>query len=140
MKQVFRQADLKKWYEGKKDKVKIQGKLTFERIRTKADWPKLNAKAAATRHMAHYALDLAQRYNSGSTHDKRRLVCCQFLVSFYTNCANHGRWFPQEVLDDLSAGVRVLMGCYGNLSREAIRENVRAWKMTPKFHFFVHIC
>ena len=131
---------MKEWYKARKEKVNLQGKLTFERVRTTSDWPKLKAKAAATRHLVHYAVDLCERHNSGSEHDKRRLVCCKFLAYFYTQCATHGRWFPQNVLDRLSTGVRVFMGCYMNLSREAVGKQTRAWKMTPKFHFFVHLC
>ena len=41
-----------------KSMSRVQGKLTVERLRTDGGWPKLKAKAAATRHLVHFALEL----------------------------------------------------------------------------------
>ena len=60
---------------------KVQGKLSIERLRTKNSWPKLKAKAAATRHLAGYALFLCQTF--GSPEDRAILAVCQLLVEFY---------------------------------------------------------
>ena len=38
---------------------KVQGDLTYERIKTSGEWPKLKAKAVATRHLAKFAAKLA---------------------------------------------------------------------------------
>ena len=35
---------------------------------------------------------------------------------------------------------RRLVGIDGNLSKEALNQNTRAWKMVPKFHMFEHVC
>eukprot|EP00959_Pyramimonas_sp_CCMP1952_P097323 2034500-Pyramimonas_sp.AAC.1 len=64
--------DIQKWHEANHQASRIQGKITFERLKTSADWPKLKAKGAATRHLSRYAAELTARYNTGSTHDKRR--------------------------------------------------------------------
>ena len=67
-------ADLKSWYRRSGSSLhKLKGKLTIDRLRSKGGWPKLKAKASATRHMAHYCLDIATRFNDGSVHDRRRL-------------------------------------------------------------------
>ena len=75
-------ADLNTWYStAKKAKTsKLQGKLTLERIRTDGGWPKIKAKAAATRHLSEYALAIAQRYDDGSSHSRSRSAFRQSKV------------------------------------------------------------
>jgi len=53
-------AHMNQWYKDTNPSSKIKGKQTVERLRTQGGWPKLKAKAAPTRHMAAYALHLAQ--------------------------------------------------------------------------------
>ena len=53
--------DLDSWYKKTKCKVKLQGKLTQQRIRAHGQFPKLKSKAAAARHLADYALDVSPR-------------------------------------------------------------------------------
>ena len=67
----------------KKDTSRLRGKLTIERIRTTAEWSKLKAKAACTRHLSVYAYHIAQHFNSGSLHDQRREALCKLLCRFY---------------------------------------------------------
>ena len=61
----------------------MQGKLTVERLRTDGGWPKLKAKAAAIRHLAPFALELAKEHNNGSLHDRRRVALAQRLAECY---------------------------------------------------------
>lgn len=80
------QREIDAWYRGQSKKIKaskVQGRLLYERIKTTSDWPKLKAKAAATRHLSRFALVLAEQHNSGSLHDRRRLAVMQLLVEFY---------------------------------------------------------
>ena len=51
-------AYLNNWYSRNRSRNRIQGKLTMERIKTSAEWPKLKAKGAATRHFAFFCRDL----------------------------------------------------------------------------------
>ena len=53
-------AHMNEWYRSSQPSSRLKGKLTVERVRTSGQWPKLKAKAAATRHLAVYALSLAQ--------------------------------------------------------------------------------
>ena len=64
-------------------KTKMQVALTIERLRTSGAWPKLKANAAATRHLARYALQLVQADCDGSEHDKYVLAVITLLVRFY---------------------------------------------------------
>ena len=63
-------------------KYLLQGKLTLERIRTKASWPKLKSKAAACRSLVPYALELIQTYG-GKEGDGAIIDVCQLLTRFY---------------------------------------------------------
>ena len=74
--------------------------MTAERVRASGDWPKLKAKAAATRHLAEYALNLAQRFARvdsldafTQTHDQMSLAACQLLVEFYALIRNESQTF-----------------------------------------------
>ena len=54
--------ELTTWSNKNKVSSKLQGQLTWDRIKTKSGWPKLKGKAAATCALADFALDLAKRY------------------------------------------------------------------------------
>ena len=78
--------EFKNWYKTQPKEIKsskLQGALTYERIKTSSEWPKLKAKAATTRHMSRFAKYLAEKHDSGSTHDRRRRLAADMLVVFY---------------------------------------------------------
>jgi hypothetical protein len=137
------QADIHEWYktQDKDTKAsKIQGEVTYERIKTSDDWPKLKAKAAATRKLSRHALELCRRYDSGSEHDKRRLAVADLLVRFYDIIETGDVFLSDDAKLELSALGRLLFGTYMALSREALDRKVRSWKPYPKFHLFLHLC
>ena len=107
-----------------------QGKLTFERIKTQKQLPKLKAKAAATRHLTCYAVNLCEIHNSGTLHDRRRLACCKFIARFCEVVARDERWAPTAEREALAEGVRVFMSAYNALAQEALSQGIRNWKMT----------
>ena len=118
---------------------KVQGDLTYERIKTSGDWPKLKAKAAATRHLLKFAAKLASTYNSGNVHDKRRLAVIELLVEFY-NILEHGAPSLTPVEQSHIAFVgKTLLQLYTSLAKQAVAANKRFWKLTPKFHIFIHL-
>ena len=132
--------DLQAWYKATQDKTKVQGKLTYERLKTKGEWPKLKAKAAATRHLAKYAAYLAVLHNDGSTHDRLRKAVCELLCRFYAIIDEEGRFLSDGAKQELPVLGRTLLELYLKLSKEAIVKHKRMWKSVPKFHVFVHIC
>jgi hypothetical protein len=131
--------DLDVWYKANKEAYKIQGPLTLARIKTSGDWPKLKAKAAATRHIMRYALKLAVQHNSGSIHDQRRLAVCQLLVRFYDILDQSGRYLSEEHKAELPMIAQNFMLNYQRLTQEALGMRLRRWKMVQKFHMFVHL-
>ena len=75
---------LKGWYKQTKCEYKLDGALTVERLRaTSASWPKLKAKAAVTRKLALYALEIAAAMSDGTDADERIVDVCRLLVRFY---------------------------------------------------------
>ena len=76
------------WHKKNKTKSKLQGKLTYERLRTTSGWPKLKAKAAATRHLIFFALDLATRHCQD---DIRIIAVVQLMCEFYTLLESQGQ-------------------------------------------------
>jgi hypothetical protein len=131
------------WYKDQSREVrssKIQGSLTFERLRSRNDWPKLKAKAAATRHIARFALKLAHDHNSGSLHDRRRVAVIELLCRFYEIIMGEGMFLSSAAKQELVLLGPVFFQTYVGLSREAVDSRKKAWKFTPKFHLFLHIC
>ena len=134
------QKDLNDWYDQNPGTYKLQGKLNFARIRTTGDWPKLKAKAAATRHIIKYCKILCERYGTDSTHDKRRLALVCLLDEFYTICASEGRYLSDDAKRKLPKLAQSFMQLYRKLSKEAYDARERKWKFAPIFHLFQHLC
>ena len=133
-------AHMQKWYKGLKSKTRMQGKLTVERLRTKGGWPKLKAKAAATRHLAAYALHLAQTFGTGTVEDKQILGVCQMLSEFYNVMQSESQFLSAAAkLDVPKVGYR-LVALYTALATDAKRKGLKLWKLQPKLHLFLHLC
>ena len=135
--------DMREWQKAHGERSSVHGEITFSRIRTTNDWPKLKCKASATRHLIDYTVHLSQTHMRGgehALHDQRRLAVCQLLQRFYRIIADGGRFLCDDAKLELPILVKSFMGLYGHLPREALNANVRAWKMVPKFHMFVHLC
>lgn len=137
------QKDIHSWYSSASKTIKsskVQGQLIYDRIKTSNDWPKLKAKAAATRHLARYAAHLAARYNNNSAHDQRRLLVVDLLVSFYDIIEQGGDVLTEDEHYRMAFIGKKLLSCYMMLSKEAIAAKKRLWKAVPKFHIFIHLC
>ena len=67
-------------------------------------------------------------------------MVCELLVRFYTILDTQGRFFSKSIKKELSQLGLTLFTCYSRLAAEALKAGRRAWKMTPKFHVFLHIC
>ena len=138
------------WYAANPSTTsRLQGKLTWERLRTTGDWPKLKAKAAATRHLSKFSLMLAVEADDAlpadatdeqKHHSRRRRAVNQLLVHFYDILSKHGRYFPSEVQTEIAHLARTLLKLYTQLAEEALIARQRLWKLTPKFHLFLHLC
>ena len=72
---------IKKWYQKQKNKTKMQGLMTWSRLKTDKGWPKIKCKVAASRHLMALAHDLAQEHCS---YDPRIIAITQLMFEFYT--------------------------------------------------------
>ena len=133
-------AALKAWEKKTLHVYRLQGKLSWSRIRTSGDWPKLKAKAANCRHLLRFAFELCTTYSSGSVHDHRRMACCQLLCRFYEIINLEGRFLSAAAKTEIAAIGPLFLQLYSHLSAEALESRKRAWKLVPKFHMFVHLC
>ena len=74
---------MRQWYKDTKAESTVQGKLTKERVRTSKKWPKLKAKAAATRHLSAYVVFLMDTY--GTDEDEQERALCHLLHRLFTS-------------------------------------------------------
>jgi hypothetical protein len=132
-------TDLHAWYKANKAIYRIQGKLTYARIKSSNDWPKLKCKGAAARHLLAYALHLATMHNDGSMHDQRRHALCALLQRFYDIIAHSPQFISAEAKQECRQLSKQFMPIYSALSAEALAKRIRAWKMPPTFHVFQHL-
>ena len=110
-------ADIKRWYSETHCEYKLQGKLTVERLReTSQSWPKLKAKAAATRKLAAYALDLAQRFCDGSDIENTMVAICAMLCRFYEILESESQFLSRAARDELPSLGQSLAEQYSKLS------------------------
>ena len=128
------------WYKEHKHHHKIDGELTWTTLKSSGDWPKLKAKAAATRHMMDFAREQAAKYNSGSDHDQKRLACCDLLQRFYGIIKEEGEFLTFGAKREIRVLGNRFVQIYLQLASEALANNERMWKMSPKFHLFIHVC
>ena len=135
-------ANMQQWYKNQKMRTKLQGKLTVERLRTKGGWPKLKAKAAATRHLAAYALHVAQQFGAASSDaEGRKIIClCQLLCRFYELLDSESQFLGQAAKLELPTLGNRLVGLYSSLAIAAVRSGAKLWKLQPKLHMCLHLC
>ena len=79
-------AYLKTWYKDTGCSRRSQGAITPERLRTSGDWPKLKAKATATREAIHFCIHVMETFwdlaDPRST-DSKMYALCKLLRRFY---------------------------------------------------------
>ena len=135
------ELELRDWERRTESTSRLQGKLTYQRIKEASEWPLLKAKAATTRNLSRFALELSSLYNSKSVHDERRKALCLCLARFYEIIdREESHVMSQRALAELTHISRTLKSLYVALSEEALQNSVRAWKMTGKLHLVQHLC
>ena len=133
------QRHLDEWYKNNRVAKEscLQGKLTIERIRSSKGWPKLKAKAACTRHLAAYAVHLAQRF--GTAEDRPVMAVCQDLLRLYQILDSEPMFLsPSAKLAISKVGTR-LATLYSSLAQSALESRQRMWKLMPKLHIFASV-
>ena len=128
------EVELKVFYSANKITSKVQGKLSTDRLRTTGGWPKLKTKAAAARHLAPFALMLAQKYL-----DERRVALCQLLCRFYEILYQEGQFLSAAAAEELPGVGRRICLLYSMLAAEAAERGAKLWKTSPKLHLFQHV-
>ena len=130
--------DLEAWQKKSiKKNTRMQGKLTWQRLKTSGGFPKLKAKAAATRHLAAYAYDLAKQHLKD---DPRIVGVAQTLLEFYSVLETEGLHMRDTAIDKIKEVGFQCCILYAALANESATANKKYWKMSPKWHLFLHLC
>ena len=130
------QEEIREWYHKNKAKSKIQGELTWARLKTNSGWPKLKSKAAAARHLAAFTAELARKHCG---HDARIVAVAQLLNEFYMTLDAEAFYLSDAAVARLPELGQHLCVLYADLSRSALDDNRKMWKATPKWHLFIHL-
>jgi hypothetical protein len=138
---------LKQYYsqESCQKKSRLQGKLTVERLRNNKLWPKLKAKAASTRHLAAFALQLILEFSDvhdphWGHHDTLATGVCQLLCRYYTLLDSESMFFSTEAKTGIHDLSNLMGNLYTQLSNIGFAFHVKLWKMSPKLYLFMHLC
>jgi hypothetical protein len=130
---------LQAYYKATKEKHRVDGRVTYGRVKRSGDWPKFLGKAASTRRLVHYALKLAIDFDSGSEHDKLRRGAAEAIVRIYEIFTSEPMFMSPAARSELARLSVAFMGIYSKLATSAMTQHRRAWKMSPKFHLMQHI-
>ena len=87
-------GQLKSCYTKTKCASRVRGKLPLESLRQSGAWPKLRAKAAVTRRLAQFALEMVVTHGTGETDDGFMQALCQLQILRHLRkrlaCLNRG--------------------------------------------------
>ena len=138
---------MKAWYAKTSTKVssKFKGDLTKERLRGTRLWPKLKAQAAATRHLAAYALYLVVEFSTPDddewgTHDQLALGLVQLLNRFYELLNSESMFMSDSSRVEIVELGLMVASLYSRLSSMCFGWGIKLWKTQPKLHLFEHLC
>ena len=75
------------------------------------------------------------------SHANKRKAVNDLLNRFYEILEESDRYFTEDAKMELAKIARLFLSIYSQLSHEALSAAppVRAWKMIPKFHMFLHL-
>ena len=150
-----REALEKKWSKLWSEAAKYQdelwkaGKVKYPLTRLDLNWVKPDSKdypcittavkAAQLRDLVPVVLELCERYNSGSTEDRLRLLAIKNLQRYYEVVAGGGMFLTEDEKGKLLQAVQDFQDAYGELCAIAQKERKMLWSETPKLHFFWHL-
>ena len=134
-------AHLRGWYNRTRCSSRLDGKMTVERLRaTTGSWPKLRAKAAATRKLSLYALELAGSVFTADTDEDRTILeIIRLLVRFYQILDSESMFLSEVARAELPVLGQRLAELYSKLASSAYGLGLKLWKMSPKLHLWEHL-
>ena len=129
------------WQTKNKETCRLRGKLTFSRLKTGSDWPKLKAKAGECRHLIDCCVALCREYDDGSSWSQRRRGCIEALKGFYDVLYTEGRFLSEAAKKNIVKHGKNFFILYTQLAEDSAKSQppIRAWKLTPKFHLLLHL-
>ncbi len=73
-------------------------------------------------------------------HDSLATGVCQLLVEFYDILNSESMFLSQNARARLPLLANQLGAMYSKLSKICFDRRLRMWKLSPKFHLFMHLC
>jgi len=131
--------DIELWHKSTKVSSRMQGKVTIDRLRTDGQWPKLKCKGSATRQLAAYALRLISIHSDGTEGDRLIIALCQMLVRFYNILDSQSQFLDPAAKAEIPTLGQKFAEVYTRLSKQALIDGLRLWKMHPKLHLWEHL-
>ena len=132
-------AKLQQWYKDTKCTSRIQGPLSVDKLRNASKSAKLKAKAAATRHVAKFALLLMQTFGTNSLEDRLALLVAQHLCEFYEILNSESMFLSESARKRIPTVGQQLAYAFMKLSSLAEDANQKLWRMVPKLHLWEHL-
>ena len=134
------ETHMKAWIKRTKCPANLRGKLTVERLRTSAGWPKFRCKGATARHLIKYALDLMMEFgDAANAEDVAMRGLCSLMNRFYDILHENSFWLSDDAKAELPKFGQTFVALYVQLARQYVDENRRGWKITPKHHMWEHL-
>ena len=103
----------------------------------------VSAKAAVTRAMAYWLLEVCRRADMShpvyGAHNALRAAMLKCFVDADILCRRSGRIFSPAQHAKFSRLVERGLVAYNALAVEALSQNIKNWKVVPKFHALIHI-
>ena len=100
----------------------------------------MRAKAAATRRLAQFALEVVVEHGTGSGDDRLMHALCQLLCNKFYDIIEHGSHFlTGEARREMPKLGNRFGDLYQQLADNSFRAGVKLWKMSPKLHLFMHL-
>ena len=113
------ETEMKDWCKAAKVDSRIRGHLSLDRLRSKSGYPKLKAKAAATRHLIGFALSLARRH---CKFDLRIIAVAQLMQEFYALVHKEGMYMSAESRARVAKIGGEFCSIYAQLARSALEQ------------------
>ena len=128
------------WYKKTKCPNRIRGDLSVEDLRKTGGYPKLRAKAAATRHLAPYVKELMTEFCTDDINERRMKRLIEILCQFYSILEQESMFLSavsMEILPKIGQRGAELYTMLAEHFSEAGQG--RMFKPTPKLHLWEHL-
>ena len=118
---------------------RFRAKKIMKNQLTYPEWTQQTAKAAQTRHMIKWWLDVLSRHPPATVYEGVRFRMVRNLVRFIDICSRNGRTIAVEDREPLQSAMEKALCSYNWLAGKALENNKCRWELLPKAHMCTHL-